>query len=171
MTMIIEYRGHRPDTEKASYIAANASIIGDVKLEEGSSVWFGAVLRGDSGPIRVGKNSNIQDNCVLHCDEGGKLEIGEQVTVGHGAIVHGCTIGDGCMIGMGAILLNDAVIGDHCLVGAGALVTSGKEYPPHSLIIGSPAKVVKTVTDAHLDMMEHGAKEYCAFSRSYPGPE
>ena len=171
ITMIMEYQGHRPDVQKAAYIAENASIIGDVVLEEGSSVWFGAVLRGDSGPIRVGKNSNIQDNCVLHCDEGGKLEIGEQVTVGHGAIVHGCTVGDGCMIGMGAILLNDAVIGDHSMVGAGALVTSGKTFPPGSLIMGSPARAVRNVTKAHLDMMEHGAGEYCRFSRHYSETE
>ena len=165
--MILKYGGHVPDIGKAAFAAENSSIIGDVVMEEGSSVWFGAVLRGDSGPIRIGRNSNIQDNCVLHCDEGGKLEIGEQVTVGHGAIVHGCTIGDGCMIGMGSIILNNAVIGDHCMVGAGALVTSGKEFPPYSLIIGNPARAVKQVTQEHLDMMKHGAEEYALFSRTY----
>ena len=165
--MIVEYQGIRPDIGKAAFIAENATIVGDVVLEEGVSVWFGAVIRGDSGPIRIGKRSNIQDNCVLHCDEGGQISIGEDVTVGHGAIVHGCTIADGCMIGMGSVILNNAVIGEHCMVGAGALVTSGKEFAPHSLILGSPAKKFMTVNDDHLDMMKHGAAEYMYLSEKY----
>jgi len=157
--MVIEFQGIRPDISKAAFVADNATIVGDVVLEEGVSVWFGAVIRGDSGPIRVGKCSNIQDNCVLHCDEGGQITIGEHVTVGHGAIVHGCTIG-----GMGSVILNNAVIKDHCMVGAGALITGGKEFPPYSLILGNPAKKHMTVSNDHLDMMKHGAEEYLHFS-------
>lgn len=165
--MIIEYQGKKPDVARAAYVAENAVIIGDVVLEEGVSVWFGAVIRGDSGPIRIGKNSNIQDNCVLHCDAGGKLQVGSGVTVGHGAIIHGCTIENDCMLGMGSVIMNNAVIGHHSMVGAGALVTSGKEYPPFSLIMGSPAKRVMPVTGEHLEMIEHGAKEYLQFSENY----
>lgn len=165
--MIIEYQGIRPDISKAAFVADNATIVGDVVLEEGVSVWFGAVIRGDSGPIRVGKRSNIQDNCVLHCDEGGQITIGADVTVGHGTIVHGCTIHDGCMIGMGSVILNDAVVKDHCMVGAGSLITGGKELPPHSLILGSPAKKIMTVNEDHLDMIKHGAVEYLHFSEVY----
>lgn len=165
--MIIEYQGMKPDISKAAFVAENASIIGDVVLEEGASVWFGAVIRGDSGPIRIGKGSNIQDNCVLHCDAGGQLTIGENVTVGHGAIVHGCTIGDGCMIGMGSVILNNAVIGNRCMVGAGAVVTSGKEFSDEQLIMGCPARAVMPVTRDHLDMMKHGAEEYLTFSENY----
>lgn len=165
--MVMDFRGKQPDVDRAAFIADSAVIIGDVVMEEGASVYFGAVIRGDSGPIRIGRGSNIQDNCVLHCDAGGSLRIGEHVTVGHGAIVHGCTIGDGCMIGMGAVILNNAVIGDHCMVGAGALITSGKEFPAGSLIMGSPAKTVMPVTSEHLDMMKHGAQEYADFSQAY----
>ena len=165
--MIVEYQNCVPDVSKAAFIAENAVIVGDVVLEEGTSVWYGAVIRGDSGPIRIGKNSNIQDNCVLHCDAGGKIEIGENVTVGHGAIVHGCTIGDGCMIGMGSIVLNNAVIGDHSLVGAGALVTSGKVFQEKSLILGSPARSLMPVGEEHLEMMKQGTSEYVHFSQNY----
>ena len=169
--MIQAFHDKVPDTARAAFIAPNAVIVGDVVLEEGSSVWYGAVLRGDTGRIHVGKNSNIQDNCVIHCDGGGRTEIGENVTVGHGAIVHGCSIGDGSMIGMGSIVMSNAVIGDHCLVGAGALITEGKTFAPHSLILGSPARSVLPVTPEHLQIMEHAAGEYISLGRIYSGGE
>lgn len=165
--MILEYDGKKPDTDKALYIADNAVIIGDVILEEGVTIWFGAVLRGDAGPIRVGRNTNIQDNCVVHCELGNTTTIGENVVVGHGAIIHSCTIGDNCMIGMGSIIQNDAVIADDSLVGAGALVTERKMFPKRALLLGSPAKYVKPVTDKQLQMIRDGAQEYLDFAEKY----
>ncbi|WP_020179035.1 gamma carbonic anhydrase family protein [Methylopila sp. M107] len=127
------------------FVAENAVVVGDVILGKDSSVWFGSTLRGDNEPITLGSRSNIQDGCVLHTDPGFPIDIGEDCTIGHGAVVHGCTIGAGSLIGMGAIVLNGAKIGRSCLVGAGALVTEGKEFPDFSMIVGSPAKVVKTL--------------------------
>ena len=141
--------------KERTYIAPNATIVGDVQLEKDVNIWYGAVLRGDSGTIAVKEGSNIQENCVLH----EKTTIGKFCTVGHGAIVHGCTIGDGCLIGMGAILLDGAVLGDGCLVGAGALVTGKTRAEAGSVLLGSPAKVVKTLTAeeirAHYESAEH----------------
>ncbi len=128
-----------PKTKENVFIAPNATVVGDVTLQKDVSVWYGAVLRGDSGAITVGEGTNIQDNCVIH----EKTTIGKYCTVGHGAIVHGCIVGDHCMIGMGAIVLNGAVLGDNCLVGAGAVVTGKTNAEPGSVLLGSPAKVVK----------------------------
>ena len=128
---------------QGAYLAPNASVIGDVVLESDVNVWYGAVIRGDSGSIRVGAGTNIQDNCVLHEE----VTIGKNCTIGHGAIVHGCTIGNGCLIGMGSIILNGAVLEDGCLVGAGALVTGKIHAPAGSLVLGSPAKVIRNLTD------------------------
>ncbi len=127
----------------APWIAPNATVVGDVTLGENVSIWYGAVLRGDSGAISIGENTNIQDNCILH----EKTVIGKDCTVGHGAIVHGCTIGDRCMVGMGALILTGAVIGDDCVIGAGALVTGKTVAPNGSVLLGSPAKVVKEITE------------------------
>ena len=127
------------------FVAESAIVVGDVILEEDASVWFGSVLRGDNEPITIGARSNVQDGCVLHTDPGFPLVIGEDCSIGHGAIVHGCTVGDCSLIGMGATVLNGAKIGRYCLVGAGALVTEGKEFPDFSMIIGSPARAVKTL--------------------------
>ena len=127
------------------FVAENAVVVGAVILEEDVSVWFGSTLRGDNEPIHIGARSNIQDGCVLHTDPGFPIEIGSDCTVGHAAIVHGCTVGAGSLIGMGATVLNGARIGKSCLVGAGALVTEGKEFPDFSMIVGSPARVVKTL--------------------------
>ena len=132
--MIKELNGKMPETDKASFIAENATIIGDVKLEEGTTIWYGAVIRGDGDSIRIGKNTNIQDNCVVHVDPDNPVSIGEGVTIGHSCIIHGCTIGDNCLIGMGSIIMNGAKIGDNCLVGAGALITENKEFPAGSKI-------------------------------------
>ena len=142
------------------YVADSAQVIGNVILEEGAGIWFGAVLRGDNESITVGKGSNIQENCVLHTDIGFPLLIGEGCTIGHAAILHGCTIGNNSLVGMGATVLNGAKIGANCLIGAGALVTEGKEIPDNSLVLGSPAKVVKTLGEDVEAMLKLSASHY-----------
>lgn len=146
--MIYELDGIRPALETDVWVAPDANIIGNVTLASGASVWFGTTIRGDNDPIRIGVNTNIQENCVLHTDVGSPLTIGANVTVGHKAMLHGCTIGDGALIGMGATVLNGAVIGEGCLIGAGALVTEGKVIPPGSLVMGAPGKVVRQLDEA-----------------------
>ena len=141
---------------KKYYLAAGAVVTGDVTLGEDVSVWHNAVLRGDSGAITVGDRTNIQDGCIVH----EKTAIGSDCTIGHGAIVHGCTIGDGCLIGMGSIILNGAVLGDGCLVGAGALVTGKTNAPAGSVLLGSPAQIVKTLTPEQMDAQRHDAMHY-----------
>lgn len=136
----------QPTIDPEAFIAEGAVIRGDVRIERNASIWYNAVLRGDVDSIAVGEGSNIQDSCVVHVDRGCPVRIGRNVTVGHGAIVHGCTIGDGTLVGMGAIILNGAVIGEGCIVGAGALVTQGKHIPAGTLVIGSPARTVRAVT-------------------------
>ncbi len=149
------------------YIAPGAQVIGDVTIGAESSVWFNAVVRGDSSSITIGERTNIQDLCVLHVDRGHSLTIGDDVTVGHGAIVHGCTVGNRVLVGMGAIILNDAVIGDDCIIGAGALVTGGVTIPAGSLVLGSPAKVVRPVTEEQKrDTLANGAV-YVRHAREY----
>ncbi len=139
-----------------AWIAPNAVVVGDVTLGEDASIWYGAVLRGDSGAIAIGRGTNVQDNCVIH----EKTVIGEGCTVGHGAIVHGCTVGNRCMVGMGAIVLTGAVIGDDCLIGAGAVVTGKMNAPAGSVLLGSPAKVVKEITDAQKEEIRLDAENY-----------
>lgn len=136
----------QPTIDPEAFIAEGAVVRGDVRIERNASIWYNAVLRGDVDSIAVGEGSNIQDGCVVHVDRGCPVRIGRNVTVGHGAIVHGCTIGDGTLIGMGAIILNGAVIGEGCIVGAGALVTQGKHIPAGALVVGSPARTVRAVT-------------------------
>lgn len=138
------------------YIAPNATVVGDVILEDQVNIWYGAVLRGDSGCITVGSGTNIQDNAVLH----EKTQVGKNCTVGHSAIVHGCTVGDNCVVGMGAVILNGAIIGDNCIVGAGALVTGKMNAPAGSLILGNPAKVVKELTPQQIEDNAHSAAHY-----------
>lgn len=145
------------------YIAANATVVGAVQLKENVSVWHNAVLRGDSGKITVGAGTNIQDGAILH----EQTTLGENCTVGHGAIVHGCTVGDNCVIGMGSIILNGAVIGNNCIVGAGALVTGKLNAPDGSLILGSPAKVIKEVTEEQIADNAHSAEHYIELAREY----
>ncbi|MDQ0504243.1 gamma carbonic anhydrase family protein [Xanthobacter agilis] len=142
------------------WIAPTAVLIGKVIVKEGASIWFGAVLRGDNEPIVVGEGSNIQENSVLHTDPGCPLTIGSDVTVGHNVILHGCIIGDHSLIGMGATVLNRAIIPSHCLVGAGALVTEGKTFPERSLIVGSPAKAVRSLDDAAVEGLAKSALNY-----------
>ena len=138
------------------YIAPNATVVGDVVLEKNVSIWYGAVLRGDCGKITVGEGTNVQDNAVVH-DE---TTLGKNCTVGHSAIIHGCTIGDDCLIGMGAIVLSGAVLGNGCLVGAGALVTGKTNAPDGSILLGSPAKIVKTMTPEQLEENRKNAEHY-----------
>ena len=141
-------------------IAPNATVLGHVILKKNASVWFGAVLRGDNDPIVIGENSNIQDNAVLHTDVGQPLTIGDNVTVGHQVMLHGCTIGDGSLIGIGSIVLNGAKIGKGCLVGAGALITEGKEIPDYSMVVGSPGKVIRTLAPEQAAALSAGALHY-----------
>lgn len=147
------------------YIAPNATLVGDVKLGNEVSVWYGAVLRGDSGAITVGNRTNIQDNCVLH----EAVTLGAGCSVGHGAILHGCTVGDNCVIGMGAILLNGATLGENCLVGAGAVVTGKMNAPAGSLILGNPATVVKPLTQEQLDYIRADAENYVNLAKKQLG--
>jgi carbonic anhydrase/acetyltransferase-like protein (isoleucine patch superfamily) len=149
-----------PATQAAAYIAPNASLIGRVELGEGSTVWFNAVLRGDNEPIRIGARSNVQEGAVLHTDPGCPLTVGADVTIGHQAMLHGCTVGDGSLIGIQAVVLNRAVIGKHSLVGAGAIVTEGKTFPDRSLILGAPAKVVRTLGDDEVARLLDSAVHY-----------
>lgn len=145
----------------STYIAPNATVVGDVKLGENVSIWYGAVLRGDSGTICVGDGTNIQDNAILH----ERTTLGRNCTVGHAAIVHGCTVGDNCVIGMGAVILNGAVIGNDCIVGAGALVTGKMNAPDGSMILGSPAKVIKELTPVQIDDNKNSAAHYIALAQ------
>ena len=142
------------------YIAEGAKVIGDVTIYENSSVWYNAVIRGDSNTIIIGEKTNVQDNAVMHTSHNHALTIGNQVTIGHGAIVHGCTVGDNVLIGMGAIILDGAVIGDNCIIGAGALVTQNKEIPEGSLCVGSPARVMRELTAEEKESILENANEY-----------
>jgi carbonic anhydrase/acetyltransferase-like protein (isoleucine patch superfamily) len=148
---------------KGSYwVAPSAQLIGDVEIGEGVGVWFSATVRGDNEPIRIGARTNIQDGAVLHSDYGAPLSIGSGCTIGHAAIVHGCTIGDNVLVGMGATILNRAVIGTDSLVGANALVTEGKQFPPRSLIVGAPAKLVRELSDEEVAGLRNSAAGYVA---------
>jgi carbonic anhydrase/acetyltransferase-like protein (isoleucine patch superfamily) len=158
-----------PDIADSAFVASEATIIGKVRLEENVSVWPGAVLRGDNEDIIVGKNSNVQEGAVLHTDPGYPLQIGEGVTIGHQAMLHGCTIGEGSLIGIQAVILNNAVIGKNCLVGAGAIVTEGKEFPDGSLILGAPAKVVKQLSEEAIANLKAVAATYVQRRGVYKG--
>lgn len=164
---VITVNGHTPQTAGAAFAAPNATLAGDVALEEGSSVWYGAVLRADSGRIRIGKDSNVQDNAVLHTGPGLDVTVGARVSIGHSAVVHGCTVGDDCLIGMHATVLNGAVLGEGCLVAAGALVTENTVVPPHSVVMGVPGRVRGTVTEAQAADLAHNVEEYRALARMH----
>ncbi len=157
---VYELDGLVPQIADSAWVADSAEVIGRVTLHEEASVWFGSVLRGDSDHISVGRGTNIQDASVLHADRGMPLTVGDGVTVGHQVMLHGCTIGDGSLIGIGAVVLNGAVIGKNCLVGAGALVTEGKVFPDGSMILGSPAKVVKTLSPEQMAGLRQSAQHY-----------
>ncbi len=151
----------------SAWIAPSAELIGDARLGEDASIWFGAVVRADNTPIIVGRGTNIQEGAMLHSDPGSPLTIGADCTIGHHAILHGCTLGDRVLIGMGARVLNDAVIADDCLVGAGALVTEGKSFAPGSLIVGAPAKAARPLTPEEIAMLRIGAAHYVARARRF----
>jgi carbonic anhydrase/acetyltransferase-like protein (isoleucine patch superfamily) len=156
-----------PSLADDAFVAESAEVIGDVFMAPGSSVWFGAIVRGDVEHIAIGRGSNVQDGSVLHADPGFPLTLGENVTVGHLCMLHGCTVGDGSLIGIKAVVLNGAKIGKNCLVGAGALVTEGKVFPDNSLILGAPAKVVKEITPAQAEQLKHAAQHYVDNAERY----
>lgn len=156
-----------PQLDPESWVAPSADLIGDVRLGERASVWFGAVIRADNTPILVGEESNIQDGAVCHSDPHAPLTIGSGVTVGHQAILHGCTVGDGALIGMGARVLNGAVIGERCIVGAGALVPEGKVFEAGVLLVGAPARVVRPLAETELQMLEASALHYAQKAAEY----
>jgi carbonic anhydrase/acetyltransferase-like protein (isoleucine patch superfamily) len=156
-----------PKMHETAWVADSAQVIGDVALAEGVSVWFGTVIRGDTESVRIGRGSNIQDASVLHADPGVPLEIGEDVSIGHQVMLHGCTIGDGSLIGIGAVVLNRARIGKNCLVGAGSLVTEGKEFPDGSMILGSPAKAVRQLSPEQIEGLKAIAHHYVENARRY----
>lgn len=153
--------------EKALFVAENATVIGDIALAEGTSVWFGAVLRADKDRIVIGKDSNIQDNCVVHTSDGFPVTVGEEVSVGHGAILHGCTIGSRVLVGMGAIVLNGAKVGDGSILGAGTVVTEGATIPPGSLVLGVPGKVLKQATPEQQAHIVSNARSYRELAEKY----
>ena len=153
--------------DKSIFIADGAKVIGDVEIGANSSVWFNAVIRADSDKVSIGENSNVQDNAVIHTSEGFGVQIGDNVTIGHGAIVHGCTVENNVMIGMGAIVLNGAVIGENSIIGAGALVTQGKIIPAGSLAFGNPVKVVRELTDDEIKSITDNANSYVKEANEY----
>jgi carbonic anhydrase/acetyltransferase-like protein (isoleucine patch superfamily) len=159
--------GAAPKIAESAWVADSAQVMGNVVLAEDVSIWFGVVIRGDTETIRIGRGSNIQDLSVLHADHGMPLTVGEDVTVGHQVMLHGCTVGDGSLIGIGAVVLNGAKIGKGCLVGAGSLVTEGKEFPDGSMILGSPAKVVRQLTPEQLEGLRQSAKHYVDNARRF----
>lgn len=158
--MIKDLKGKKPNIDETVFIAEDAAVIGDVNIGEGSSIWYSAVVRGDIENITIGKYSNIQDNCTVHTETNIPTKIGDYSVIGHNAVVHGCTIGDNCLIGMGAIVLNNAKIGDNCIIGAGTVVTEGKEIPANSLVIGIPGKVVRQVTEEEIEAVKANAIRY-----------
>lgn len=165
--MFLSFRGKMPRDEGAAFVADNATVLGDVTLKPNATVWYGAVLRADSGSLTVGENSNVQDNAVLHCDEGGAVQLGKNVSVGHSAIVHGCTVGDNTLIGMHATLLNHCVVGKNCIIGAGALVPEGMVIPDGMIAVGVPAKILKPVSEAQLEGNLHNAEHYVACGKEH----
>jgi carbonic anhydrase/acetyltransferase-like protein (isoleucine patch superfamily) len=167
--MIYALDGIEPQIDPTAWVAPDANLIGRVVLEADASVWFGATLRGDNEEIRVGAGSNVQENCVLHTDIGFPLVIGSNCTIGHKAMLHGCSIGDGSLIGMGATVLNGAKIGRGCLIGAGALVTEGKDIPDGALVMGAPGRVVRQLDAAAVARLLASAEGYRANARRFRG--
>ncbi|MDR2874030.1 MAG: gamma carbonic anhydrase family protein [Methanobrevibacter sp.] len=155
------------EINSTSKILPGSQIVGDIKIDENSSIWYNAVLRGDSGQIKIGKKSNVQDNCTIHSTEGYNTEIGDHVSIGHGAILHGCEVQDNVIVGMGAIILNGAKISKNSIVGAGSLITEHKKFPENSLILGSPAKVVRSLSPEEVAIIRENADNYLNLSNQY----
>ncbi len=164
---IYELDGVAPQVAASAWVADSAEVMGNVVLAEDASVWFGTVVRGDCESIHIGAGSNVQDASVLHADVGQPLVVGDRVTVGHKVMLHGCTIGDESLIGIGAVVLNGARIGRNCLVGAGALVTEGKEFPDGSMILGSPARVVRQLSPEQIEGLRQSARHYMENARRF----
>lgn len=165
--MLISYQGLRPDVHASVFVADGVKIIGDVRIGEQSSIWYNAVIRGDLAPIEIGRRCNLQDNVVAHVNTNQPLKIEDDVSVGHGAIVHGCTIRRGALIGMGAIVLNGAEIGEYTLIGAGSVVTEGTVIPPYSLALGTPAKVVRSLNEEDLQRLQRTTHHYVEKGREF----
>jgi carbonic anhydrase/acetyltransferase-like protein (isoleucine patch superfamily) len=157
----------KPQIAEAAFVASNATLMGDVRLGRDSSVFYGAILRGDIETIRIGEGTNVQDGCIIHLADNLGATVGAYCTVGHAAIIHACTIGDLCLVGMQAVILDGAEIGDECLIGAGALVTSRTKIPPRSLVLGAPAKVVRQLTEAEMLSLRASADKYITVSRAH----
>jgi carbonic anhydrase/acetyltransferase-like protein (isoleucine patch superfamily) len=164
---LLSFEGDEPVVDPSAYIAPTATLIGRVSVRPGASVWFGAVMRGDTDDLVLGERSNLQDNAVVHADAGSPAIIGADVSIGHGAVVHGCRVEDGCLIGMNATVLNGAVVGAHSLVAAGAVVLEGTVIPPRSLVAGVPAKVRRELTDDEVDALTRNATGYADRAIAY----
>ena len=165
--MIIEYRGKRPKIHETAFVAPTAVLIGDVEIGAESSIWFGTVLRGDNGPIRVGARTSVQDNSVIHVSEGNQTIIGDGCTIGHCVTMEDCTIGNGALVGSNAVVLNNATVGEQALIGAGAVVAANANIPPRVVAVGQPAIVKKELIGEAVRWVEHGSHEYVELSRSY----
>jgi carbonic anhydrase/acetyltransferase-like protein (isoleucine patch superfamily) len=165
--MIREFRGKKPEISEEAFVADSADVIGDVIIGEDSSVWFNAVIRGDVGQIIIGKRVSIQDNAAMHTDPPLKVEIGDGVTIGHGAVVHGCKVGENSLIGMNATILDGAEIGKNCIVGANALISPGKKFPDNSVITGVPGKVRRECTEEDVESIRENAAVYVDLTREY----
>src|SRR5919198_554343 len=164
---LLPFDGRWPTIAGDVFIAEGAMVIGDVTIDQGSSVWYNAVLRGDIAPIRIGRDSNVQDGAVLHVDEGVPCVVGDAVVIGHGAVVHSATVGDGAMVAMHATLLSGSVIGPESIVGANALVAEGKEFPARSIIVGVPGKLLRGVTDEQAHDVLANARRYSGYARTH----
>ena len=160
---------HSPQLQEGVWVADNATIIGDVHLGRNVNVWFGAILRGDNDPITIGDNTNVQDAAVLHTDDGVPLDIGRDVTIGHKAMLHGCRVGEGSLIGINAVVLNRAVIGKNCLIGANSLIPEGKVIPDRSLVCGSPGRIIRELTDHEISRLKASADNYVRHALRYQG--
>ncbi|MEW9673426.1 gamma carbonic anhydrase family protein [Ammoniphilus sp. 3BR4] len=165
--MFYSYKNRFPQIDETAYIAPGSKIIGDVTIGKESSVWFNCVLRGDNDSIKIGNNVNIQDGSICHADKNFPLSVANDVSVGHNVILHGCTVGQGALIGMGSIILNNAEIGEYALVGAGSLIPEGKKIPPRTLVMGSPAKVVRELTDRDLENLNMTTQGYLNHCQQY----
>ena len=165
--MIYSLEGRAPQTQGETFIAPTAVVIGDVRIAHESSVWWGAVLRGDYDAITIGKRSNVQDNAIVHMDAGFPVALGDGVTIGHKAVLHGCTIGNNSLVGINAVVMNEVVVGDDCLIGANALLTEGKVVPPRSLVLGSPGKVVRQLNADEVAEITDFADRYVRNFRRY----
>ena len=165
--MIYDFEGHTPKIDPGSWVASNAVIIGRVELKKNSNIWFNTTLRGDLEPIIIGENSNVQDGSVIHTDPGCPTIVGKGVTIGHMVMLHGCEIADDCLIGIGSTILNKTKIGKNCIIGANALVTENKAIPERSLVLGSPGKVVRQVTDEEIEHIKENARDYVENFKKY----